>query len=299
MQPGFFMGNGGMKYPLVKQLKQHDTLRQSFIDLAVDTFDLSFEAWYQAGFWTENYIPYALVDDNQVIANASVNVIDTRWLGAEKRYIQIGTVMTDKRYRNNGLARYLLTEIIRDWQHRADAIYLYANATVRDFYPKFGFEKAREYQYTLRATPVASDFRRLDMDDDADRQQLLRYYAKSNPFSALPMNNNVGLLMFYCASYLKACVYFSEQHQAIAIATQNRGTLLCFDIFAEPGTTLTQIVNALANQQTQRVVLGFTPKESRECECTLIDDEDTLFLFSGKENVFRDHQVMFPLLSHA
>ncbi|WP_039054754.1 GNAT family N-acetyltransferase [Enterobacter sp. Bisph1] len=288
-----------MKYPLVKQIKDNGRLRHSFLDLAVKTFDLSLHAWHQAGYWTDRYIPYVLVDGDSVIANASVNVIDTRWRGESKRYLQIGTVMTDESYRHRGLARTLLTEILTEWQQDADAIYLYANASASDFYPKFGFEAAREYQYSLQATPAASDFQRLDMDNAADRQQLARFYEKSNPFSALPMNNNFGLLMFYCASYLKACVYYSKKLRTIAVATQNRGTLLCFDIFAAPGATLQQIVNGLANQQTQRVLLGFTPSETADCTCTMIDDDDTLYLWQAKENVFRDHKLMLPLLSHA
>ncbi|EPM0775670.1 GNAT family N-acetyltransferase, partial [Klebsiella pneumoniae] len=36
-----------MNYQLVKQVRENNPLRKSFIDLAVKTFDLSFEEWYQ------------------------------------------------------------------------------------------------------------------------------------------------------------------------------------------------------------------------------------------------------------
>ncbi len=49
-----------MNYQLVKQVRENNPLRKSFIDLAVKTFDLSFEEWYQQGYWTDAYIPYAL-----------------------------------------------------------------------------------------------------------------------------------------------------------------------------------------------------------------------------------------------
>ena len=65
-----------MKYKLVKQVVHDDVLRNSFINLAIKTFDLSFKEWYKKGYWTESYIPYAFVDNNKVIANASANVID-------------------------------------------------------------------------------------------------------------------------------------------------------------------------------------------------------------------------------
>ena len=67
-----------MNYQLVKQVRENNILRKSFIDLAVKTFDLSFEEWYQQGYWTDAYIPYAFVERNKIIANASANIIDLR-----------------------------------------------------------------------------------------------------------------------------------------------------------------------------------------------------------------------------
>ncbi len=49
-----------MNYQLVKQVRENNPLRKSFIDLAVKTFDLSFEEWYQQGYWTDAYIPMLL-----------------------------------------------------------------------------------------------------------------------------------------------------------------------------------------------------------------------------------------------
>ncbi len=51
-----------MNYQLVKQVRENNPLRKSFIDLAVKTFDLSFEEWYQQGYWTDAYNFYAFVE---------------------------------------------------------------------------------------------------------------------------------------------------------------------------------------------------------------------------------------------
>ncbi len=138
-----------MNYQLVKQVRENNPLRKSFIDLAVKTFDLSFEEWYQQGYWTDAYIPYAFVERNKVIANASANIIDLRWQGEPRRYIQIGTVMTEPDHRNKGLAGQLIHHILQDWQQEADAFFLFANPTTVDFYPKFGFTRSEEYQYIM------------------------------------------------------------------------------------------------------------------------------------------------------
>lgn len=67
--------------------------------------------------------PYAFVERNKVIANASANIIDLRWQGEPRRYIQIGTVMTEPDHRNKGLAGQLIHHILQDWQQEADAFF--------------------------------------------------------------------------------------------------------------------------------------------------------------------------------
>ena len=42
---------------LIKNYQNNSALRQSFNELAQKTFGLSFESWYQNGFWRNNYIP--------------------------------------------------------------------------------------------------------------------------------------------------------------------------------------------------------------------------------------------------
>lgn len=64
-----------MESIVVKQIKDNDTLRTSFIKLAIKTFDLSFKNWYKNGFWTDKYILYALVHHGrslQMLLSASL-----------------------------------------------------------------------------------------------------------------------------------------------------------------------------------------------------------------------------------
>jgi len=89
----------GKIYRLCNNVRENKDVRLSFDKLSQKTFNLSFENWYQNGHWTEKYLPYVLLDGEQVVSNVSVNIIDTVWKNEEKRYIQLGTVMTDSEYR--------------------------------------------------------------------------------------------------------------------------------------------------------------------------------------------------------
>ena len=171
-------GKWSMDYTLVKQVRDNAPLRESFFALARRVFGLSFEEWHRAGWWTDRYVPYTMVyRDGSAAANVSVNRIDTVWRGEALRLVQLGTVMTAPEHRGKGLARSLMEAVLDDWGRTCDGVYLYANDTVLEFYPKFGFVPAREHVCTLPlpaqvTAPAEGGFARLDMDTQAGRALL-------------------------------------------------------------------------------------------------------------------------------
>lgn len=287
---------------LQKQIRDNAALRRSFNALAKKTFGISFEGWYQDGCWSDSYLPYALTEGDVVVANAAVNRMDFLWQGQVRRYIQIGTVMTDSHYRNRGLSRRLITEILHDWQARCDGVFLFANDTVLDFYPKFGFSAVQEFQHrkTVKQNRIGTAAaRRLSLDDADDRRLFEHFSRKENPFAALQLLDRYGLTMFH-SSFWKDCIYYAEAYDAVLVAEHDGSMLLCCDIFGGSGHALDDVLSAVMQEETEAVRFGFTPKDTAGCLAEPFQDEDTtLFVLDGKENLFADHALMFPLLSHA
>ena len=289
-----------MSYTLLKQIRDKAPLRQSFMKLAEKTFSLSFEGWYQGGFWGDRYIPYVVAQGDRVVACAAVNVMDFLYRGKTRNYIQIGTVMTDPAYRNKGFSRRLIEEILFDWREKCDGIYLFANDAVLHFYPKFGFVQAPEYQYAAALSPQPGDFRKCDMQTAWARAALSRCSRCQNPYSEFSMIKNEGLLFFYGAFALSDCVYYSEEYDAIGVFEQRGDTLVCYDLFCKRKDSLTTLLCKMAAPGAKRAVLGFTPAEAGAFSCAPLKEEDTtLFLLKGKEDLFTGRRCMFPLLSHA
>lgn len=90
---------------LDKHIRDNAARRESFMALAERVFGLSFKEWYAGGWWSERYRPYVLAHGDRVLACIAVNVMDTAWRGKDRRYIQLGTVMTDPACRGQGLSR--------------------------------------------------------------------------------------------------------------------------------------------------------------------------------------------------
>ena len=185
-------------YEIKKNYKDNTGLRQSFNALAEKTFGLNFEDWYQNGFWRENYVPYAVVHENRVVANVSVNITETMWNGEKKYFIQLGTVMTDEAYRNQGLIRMLMEEVEKDYGKKADGMYLFANDSVLEFYPKFGFKKATEYQYSKQVeSQKEATMKQILMENKAAWETLEKAMNESKAFGSFDMVGNSDLIMFY------------------------------------------------------------------------------------------------------
>lgn len=291
--------NGDL-YKFSNNIRENDKIRNSFNLLAQNTFKLSFEAWHKNGYWGVDYIPYCLLKDDKVVANVSVNIIKTRWNEEKRIYIQLGTVMTDKEFRNKGLSSFLIKKVLEEWRDKCHAIYLFANDGVLDYYPKFGFEKAEEYQYSKNINKKSGLVRKLNMDIEVDKQLLLNLYKNSNPFSALPMEENEGLLMFYCSQFMKENIYYIKDHEAIVVAEYDDESLICYDIFCKGKGSLDEILSIMAEENTKIAILGFTPKVTKDFKINKLHEEDTtLFMLKGKENLFPSNKLMFPVLSHA
>lgn len=291
----------GKEYIYDNEIRNNAHIRHSFNELAKKVHGIDFEGWYEKGFWGDDYIPYVLMDGHTVAANVSANIIHAKHRNEERLFIQIGTVMTDERYRKQGLSRWLIEKVLEEWEGRCDGFYLYANNTVLDFYPKSGFVKGREYQACGTASPRKAEMRKMDMASESDRKLLYEKYALSNPFSALTVERNTGLLMFYCAQFMKDDVYYLPQYDLAVVAQYYRDKLKCCDIFGSTDAALQEILSVMAKENTHEVVLGFTPKDKGDFSFKEAKEENnTLFWRSKKENIFcNDTRLRFPLLSHA
>ena len=284
--------------------QKEERYRASFNNLVEmeKTFNISFEGWYSAGYWNEKYIPYTLFDGEKAIANVSVNIMDFNTFGEQKRYIQIGTVLTDEDYRNRNLCKFLMEHVLNEWNDICDFIYLFANNSVLEMYPKFGFRPVKEYAYlkSIEKNIGHQNFEKLNMDIQSNRDLLYKYAKTSMKYGNFAMNENADLIMFYCTSFMKENVYHIKSLDVIAIAVFNNNQLHLLDVVGTTDVELDKIIYSLSNSEIDEVLLGFTPKDCNSYEVKEISgDDETLFVQKNKTALFDSNKIMFPLLSHA
>lgn len=289
-----------MNYRIIKAYKDDSTLRFCFNELARKTFGLNFEDWYQNGYWGENYVPYSIFDGQKIAANVSVNITDFLWNGETKHFIQLGTVMTEEKYRNKGLIRRLMQEIEKDYGEKADGFYLFANDSVLDFYPKFGFQKTTEYQYSKQVSiHEEKKVKQLPMKEKADWKRFEQIMEKSVNNSRFEMIKNVNLIMFYITKFMQENVFYIEEQNTYVIAETEGENLLIHNVFFETPVDLNQVIRAFG-EDIKHVTLGFVPQDTEHYIISKIQEEDTTLFVKGKGfNEFEQDEIMFPTLSHA
>lgn len=287
-------------YHIVKNVRDNDKMRESFNRLAQETFGLDFEDWYRNGYWGKNYIPYSIAEEGKVVANVSVNIMDMLMTGRKVHMIQLGTVMTAEEHRNRGLIRRIMEEIETDYGKKAEGMYLFANDSVLELYPKFGFREEREHQYVKRVGNAnSSAMRRIPMTGKGEWELLENAIEKNRFCGRLDMADNSGLLMFYVTKFMRENVYYSKELDAYAIAEVEDGNGLIHAVFSEREIGLGEIVRAFGDS-IQRVTLGFTPANGEGYDCVERKEEDTTLFVKGKAlDGFGEKGMMFPTLSHA
>ena len=214
--------------------------------------------------------------------------------------IQLGTVMTKESYRNRGLIRRLMEEIEKDFETEVDGIYLFANDSVLDFYPKFGFRKAVEWQYSKKISAWGEELvQRVPMENSEDWKVLIKAIEESVPQGKFELTDNSDLIMFYVSKFMQDNVYYLSEKRAYVIAEPQGDELILYNIFA-PERVDSEIGAKAFGNKIQKLSLCFAPWENSGYEKELLRKEDNTFFVKGELFAeFEREQLRFPDLAHA
>ena len=290
----------GQNYDLVSDLIKETKTREEYFAFAKNVFGLDFSIWYNSGFWGDKFVPYTLFDGDKAVASVGVSLSEIDWNGHIGKFTQLSTVMTEPFYRGKGLNQWLLKLVISKWKEKSDCIYLYANDSVVDYYPKFGFKELAEYRYKKEIENKSGHFRKLDLTSKSDMDLLVQKCSCSNPYSTLSMKNNLELMMFHCLTFLENNIFYIEQYDAVVIAKCDEDIILCYDIFTDSRCHMEDILGVLVEKEKQMVVLGFTPVSKDGFSIEEVQEKDYhVFVLKDSAKLFEDNKISLPLLSHA
>ncbi len=291
-------GIGVLYMQIVNSYRDDNRLRASFNELSSKVFGLDFEGWYQNGFWKDNYNPYSVIIDGKVVSNVSVNRCNMIYKGKEVKLIQLGTVMTDPDYRGKGYAKALMDKILNDFSGKVDGIYLFANDSVLDFYPKFGLKTQKEYCY-VKDVSFEEDRSvvKIPMNDTKDYEKMTEILKSNTQNSDFYMTANSGLYMFYLSQFMTENTFYIPKLNSYVIAEEEEGELILHAII---GAAAPDKVAAAFGKDIRRIRLSFSPKDASGYLREEVNEEDTtLFVMGSFFEETKDDIYMFQALTHA
>jgi GNAT superfamily N-acetyltransferase len=217
-------------------------------------FDFSF--WYDLGLWDQRYESYAIVENGLFLANLCVFKTDIRWHGAVRPALSLGAVTVHPEHRGKGYARALM-EYLQE-RYPATPVYLSANESVLDFYPRFGFRRVYgKLPVTHCAVENAATPRKLAFDDP----KVADYVRGRTQFSAaLDCANTDSITMFHIhLGPYRDCLYELPEHQTLLVAEQEDETLHLIGMFARRPVAWHELLPRLPFAGVRRVTFGFMP----------------------------------------
>lgn len=300
--------NNNYKYSIA--VKNNDVLRESYNELTRNTFGFDFVNWYELGHWGEMYIPHAITDGDKVISSISVNLMQFDVGGVKKNYIQLGTVMTDTQYRERGLNRKIMEEVLKEYEGKVDGIYLFANDSVLNYYTKFGFKPSKEYEYYMQCEDKENIksyvIEKVDMTHKEQCERLydvIRNYSDDtnnlNENDAMYMSDNIGLYQFWLAAEYGKHVYYLPEIGNYVVAELKGDTLYIYQIFGKQQVDINRLTKSFG-EKVNEVVLQYTPVNKENFSVREHKEEDcTLFILGEDLQCVERNKMMFPILSHA
>ena len=267
-----------------QQIIDNNTWRESFFSLAQNTFSLQFQQWYEWGLWDPGqYDVYAVVDQDEVVAAVAISlhslVIDNQVVPAGL----IGTVMTDIRYQGKGLSKKLMLGLLAHYESKLDIIYLSANASVLEFYPKFGFEKREmaSYNFIVKDVPKRTlEWEKISLYNEDQRQRIIHKInervAVSRIFGVI---HHTGIVLHNLLYKYEGHVYYNKELDAYVVYSIKENTLELYDVITSEDIALEMIVQSLPLIGVQNIYFGFTvEQQSLDIHKSLFIDDGALFV---------------------
>lgn len=265
-------------------------LKKSFFKLANDTFGLDFEQWDEQGYWNDTYCPYVFEMDGEIVANVSTSSGTMILDGRQYKAVQIGTVMTNPKFQGKGLSRQLMEKVMEDHVD-AQIIYLFANKTVLDFYPKFGFETRIQSTFTVDKKDIETvhtEVKKVNLDDKTTRNVFYETTVFRKPVSQkMSMIQNGNIVMFHALTQYRDCIYYVPKFQAFVILNETGEYAELIDVISKEQVDVQEIIVCLPIQ-SKKIILCFTPDNLK------IPVMQDVFIDEGAMFVKNQKDVMYP-----
>ncbi len=229
--------------------------KEQINNLMLDVFGFSFDRFHAQNVWNDEYESYSIMEHGRMLANASVYKMQLLVDDKPMECLQIGAVATREELRGQGLGRAIQEEIER--RYPGHPAFLYANDRVLDFYKKFGYRPAVEYQpYVKRRLHERPDLPRLEIIEPAMDNYLRRRSKYSKRLDCL---NSYAVNWFHMLYGQGENAYEIPDLDVMVVMEREERTLTLYDVVSDHHVDFEELLRFLPGAGVDTIAFGFTP----------------------------------------
>jgi predicted N-acetyltransferase YhbS len=259
-----------------------------------------FFAWGARGGWVDGYDVFAIVVDDQIVSTVGRQSMRYMINGAARNGYQIGAVATHADHRNRGLARRLMNKVLGELDTPDQPVILFANPSVVDFYPRFGFRRLAQNGFIGRIDLRPADILapNLDLARPTDRAWLSDHCARASATGqGFAARDYYSILLFHL-THQPRTAFRLDSFGAVIIAEQDGERLLIQDLLATRPFSLKDALPHICTRPVQRLEFGFHPEAWwPDAERQSLDDSGSPLFVRGTAAEVKG-PVRFPDLAH-
>lgn len=281
----------------------HETAewQDAFIAFVPQVFaGVGFRTWRDRGGWDARYVAFAFAEGDRIVASASRQQMDVVLQGKRMRAWQLSAVGTLPEWRRRGLQEQIMQRLTRETP-ADELMFLFANESVLQFYPRFGFRRVTEWVFqaecALAPSPGAAPLRTLDVARAEDRALLLRIaetaVAVSDDFSA---TNHGRIVLWYTSNFMPNVLRYSPEHDAIVAVEQSGALLHVYDVLAAQPFELEPVLKRVISEPIARIEFGFSPQRVWPSAKPVHEYSESPLFVRG-DFAFPTHALKFPVLA--
>jgi len=273
---------------IIENHRDNELLRNEYFNFISKIFPgADFKEWYSKGFWKDEYNPASVIKDGKIISNVSVMLMNIIVEGRNLRGIQIGAVGTVPEYRSQGLSRILMEYVLEKHRNDTDIILLFANETVLEFYPKFGFKGFEEKVFISESNipepkPAA---RKLNIQNESDFLLLQDLINNRVAITKIFGAKDYGFItMWHVLNIYRENLYYLKDEDAIFIMKEENRQLHLYEIicrkYFDLDSTLPKVIES---GEINSVKFYFPPDQLNYKYDKTINEDNGLFILGDFE----------------
>ena len=261
---------------------------------------LDFSAWYRRKLMEPGYQPYSAFEDGRLVANVSCTPMSLLVAGQRLAGLQLGTVATLPECRGQGLSRRLIEHVLALHEAQVDLVFLFANESVVDFYPRLGFRRVREQAFSLASPGIVPAFsgRRLDPSRDEDLALMLNLVLRRLPVSdGFCVLDCPHITLFHLIeAYPGGIVHLPEDEALVVLSEEPDCTRIVDLVLTRPVADSRALLAKAMESVPVRLEFGFTP--DRLGLSNLVSEPNQELFFVRGDFPLEGKAFTFPLTMH-